>query len=158
MIKAAILTAAAPLALAAALAGCGGSGGPPDLSKFIGTWTVVSGLLATHCSNDFQQSIPITQPTTFIAGSTSHLVDSDAVCPIRYDVSGAVAEALPGQSCMNPDVISKLNILHASFTTTDGVTATYGARGGQDQYNDITAGSPVRCIWAETATYQRSAP
>jgi hypothetical protein len=152
--------AAATLMLAGFLGACGGSStdGTTDLSKFLGTWNLASGILATICDNGYAQLIPMTGPTTFVAGTTSQLLDTDPVCPVRYDVSGSVATAQPGQSCDHPQVITTLNIENATFTTTDGTNASYTAGGRQGGYDDITLGRSVHCTWGETATYQRSAP
>jgi len=91
-----------------------------------------------------------------VLGGSSDLVDTDATCPVLYDVAGTVATALPGQSCTHPDVITRMNLVEDTFTTADGVTATHRASGRLTSYNDITSGNPVQCDFFEMGVYERA--
>jgi hypothetical protein len=143
-------------ALAGAATGCGGDKpAPADLSKFVGSWSVTSGALTISCTDHRVQVIAITEPTQLILGTGSDLIDTDATCPVLYDVVGTVASALPGQTCNHPDVITKMNLFNDTFTTADGVTATHEASGALNSYNDITLGNPVNCTFVEMGLYQR---
>ena len=62
----------AALALGAAVAGCGSDApAPPDLSKFVGSWSVVTGALTISCSDHGVQAIAVTEPTTLALGTSS---------------------------------------------------------------------------------------
>jgi hypothetical protein len=132
--------AAAVLAAAACWmsAGCGGD--DKDLSKFLGTWNISSGSLAASCPPLAVPTSPIGQgeQLVFTAGTDSDLVIERSGCKVKFDVSGNVASAKPGQSCAamiaNPlpmatgTVGVTLGINKASFTAA-GTTGTYQQSG-----------------------------
>jgi hypothetical protein len=115
----------------------------------------VASLLGIVCSNSTVQSVQITTPTTFALGTTSDIVDTDATCPISYDVAGDVATALPGQSCARADVITKLQLEDVTFTLVSGGGAVHSGSGKLERFNDITVGSPVSCTWTQSGMYRR---
>src|SRR5882724_10733853 len=132
------------LACTAGVTGCGSSGGPsgpPDLTPFIGTWNVAAAELNITCSDDGAQAIQITQPTTFVMGSAdSDLIDTDATCPVLYDVTGRIARALPGQSCSDPQVITKMYLDEATSTVDATGMATHQASGKLQGFINIMLG------------------
>lgn len=140
------------------LGGCRRKAAPPDLSKFLGTWSAVSGGLTITCSTKQVRTLPVTEPITFVRGTDSQLLDANPVCPVKYDVVDGVATALPGQTCSHPKVVTKLNLSVDTFTTGDGVTGTLDASGKQDGFIDIVMGWPVKCTFTETASYKRVKP
>lgn len=149
----------ASILFSAAMAGCGSDGAPSptsDPTLFVGTWNVVAGVLSIVCSNGVVQTIEITTPTTFVMGTTSDIADTDATCPLFYDVAGDVATGLSGQSCTRPDVITKMNFEDLTFTLHAGGLGALSASGTLDRFNDITVGSPVNCTWTESGMYKRS--
>lgn len=160
--RAAVLAFAAVLvaALVTALGACRRQPAAPDLSKFLGTWNVVSGALTITCSTRTKEvrTLPVTEPITFVRGTASPLLDASPVCPIKYDVVDGVATALPGQTCAHPKVVTKLLLATDTFTTADGVTGTLDVSGKQDGYIDIVMGWPVKCTFTGTASYKRATP
>ena len=88
-------------ALAAGLAGCGGSEpNPNDPAKFIGTWVTNMGTADISCP-------PIALPTqqvmgqqlVFTKGTDAPLEVTLLNCKIKYDIAGDVATAKMGQMC-----------------------------------------------------------
>jgi hypothetical protein len=143
------------LVLTVCLGGCRHKEPGADLSKFLGTWDVVTGNLTLTCSTKQVRTIPVTEPIVFVAGTSSPLLDSSAVCPVRYDVSGNVATALPGQTCLHPKVVTRLNLEVGTFTTVDGASGTLEASGHEDGFIDIKMGWPVNCTFTRSASYKR---
>jgi hypothetical protein len=147
-------------------AGCGenkgaaGDGGgvdapPPDLTPFLGTWSVTAAAITVLCDDNTVKAISITKPTVMVVGTQSDLRDDDATCPVLYNVSGTVAQALPGQSCDNPDVITRMHLLEGTFTIEQGAMAKHTASGKLDGYINISIGRTVLCTYSEMGVYRR---
>jgi hypothetical protein len=149
------------LAIAMAAAGCGkdggGASGPPDLTLFVGTWNVAVGQLIITCNDDNMEAFQVTQPTTFVMGSAADLLDSDATCPLLYDVTGNIARALPFQTCDDPNVITKMFVDEDTFTVDGNGMATHDATGHLQGFINITQGQSVKCTFKETGIYRRPA-
>jgi hypothetical protein len=148
------------LALAAGGAGCDSpadpaNSGPPDLTPFVGTWSVAAGGLTISCTDHSVQALPINQPTVFVKGTDSDLLDTDATCPVAYDVSSHIARALPGQSCDHPQVITRMYLLEDTFTVGDDGMAVHEASGKLDGFINITLGETVNCTFSEMGIYRR---
>ena len=79
----------------------------------------------------------------------------DPTCPVLYNVSGGVAHALPGQSCDNPAVITRMHLLEGTFTPENGAMATHNASGKLDGYINISIGNTVFCTYNEMGVYRR---
>jgi hypothetical protein len=147
------------LAWAVGSAGCGedsANSGPPDLTPFVGTWSVAAAGLTISCTDHSVQAITVNAPTVFVAGTASDLVDSDATCPVAYDVSSHIAHALPGQICDHPDVITRMHLLEDTFTIGDDGMATHQASGKLDGFINITLGETVECNFTEMGIYRRA--
>ncbi len=148
-------------ALAAGGAGCGqdssANSGPPDLTPFVGTWSVAAAGLTISCTDHSVQALPINQPTVFVMGTDSDLLDTDVTCPVAYDVSSHIARALPGQSCDHPQVITRMHLLEDTFTVGDDGMAVHEASGTLDGFINITLGETVTCTFSEMGIYRRGA-
>jgi len=142
------------LALSAFSTGCGDKG-PPDLTPFIGTWSVAAAAITVLCSDNTVKAISVTKPTVMVMGTRSDLVDDDPTCPVLYDVSGGVAHALPGQSCDNPAAPTRMHLGDGTFTPEQGAMATHNASGTLDGYIDISKGNSVSCTYNEMGVYRR---
>jgi hypothetical protein len=88
--------------------GCGGAGAPKnvDLSRFVGTWNVVTATVNGTCSdgtsymNVIKESDHSTRTDTWTLGTTTDLVDHEtASCSFAANVRGATASYVPGQQC-----------------------------------------------------------
>lgn len=143
-------------ALTAASAGCGDSKGAPDLKPFLGTWMPIVAAITTFCDDGTVKTIQITKPTVMVMGTNSDLLHDDATCPVLYDVSDSVARALPGQSCTNPDVITRMHLMDGTFTIEQATMARHAASGTLDGYINISLGNTVRCTYDEMGVYRRS--
>jgi hypothetical protein len=144
------------LGITAGASGCGNDNGPPDLTPFLGTWSVSAAAITVLCSTNTVKAITVTDPIVFVKGSTSDLLDDDPTCPVQYDVSGAIARALPGQTCDNPEVITRMHLLEGSFTPEPGAMARLSASGELDGFIDITLGETVRCTFNEMGVFRRA--
>lgn len=151
-----LVTLVLALVVFAGAAGCGGNDGPPDLTPFLGTWSVSASAITVLCSNNTVKAVTVKDPIVFVMGSTSDLLDDDATCPVKYDVSGGVAHAQPGQSCDNPDVITPMHLMEGSFTPEAGAMARLSASGELDGFIDITLGETIRCTYNEMGVYRRA--
>jgi hypothetical protein len=131
---------------------------PVDLTQFVGTWNVVAATLTVTCSNNFNDALTVTDPLIFTLGAGFDLANTGPVCPLRYDVVGHTASALPGQTCDNPDVITTMHFDTDTFATSDGMIGAHHSTGALTQYNDISQGNPVRCTFVAEGAYQRAMP
>ena len=142
------------LALSVSSAGCGDQG-PPDLTPFLGTWSVSAAAITVLCDDNSVKAISVTNPTVMVMGTDSDLINDDPTCPVLYNVSGGVAHALPGQSCDNPAVITRMHLLEGTFTPENGAMATHNASGKLDGYINISIGNTVFCTYNEMGVYRR---
>ncbi|HET6146131.1 MAG TPA: hypothetical protein VFH68_01255 [Polyangia bacterium] len=142
------------LALSAS-AGCGESKGAPDLTPFLGTWSVSAAAITVLCDDNSVKAISVTDPTVMVMGTDSDLVDDNPTCPVRYDVSGGVAHAQPGQSCNHPDVVTPMHLLDGTFTLEGAAMAKHNASGKLDGYINISLGQTVLCTFNEMGVYRR---
>lgn len=142
-------------ATGAASIGCGKS--PPDLTPYLGTWTVSASAITVLCDDNTVKAIKVTNPVVMVKGTQSDLINADATCPVLYDVSDGAAQALPGQSCTNPDAPTPMQLLKGSFTLDK--TANMGTLVGSgklDGYINITSGNTVFCTFNQMGVYRRS--
>jgi hypothetical protein len=143
-------------ALSVASAGCGEDKAAPDLTLFLGSWNPVVAAITTFCSDGIVKTITISKPTVMVMGTDSDLLDDDPTCPVKYDVAGDIARALPGQSCDNPDVITRMHLVDGTFTHEQGIMATHAASGTLDGYINISVGNTVTCTYNEMGVYRLS--
>ena len=105
--------------------------------KFVGTWTFDSGTITpTNCQGLGPISL-VGETLTLAKGTGSDLVStlqsSFGTCTLNLTVSGNVADANAGQSCMfnvpvgGTTLTFTFNITSWSVTTTDGVAMTTNA-------------------------------
>jgi hypothetical protein len=151
----AVLALVLVAAAGAVSAGCGES--PPDLTPYLGTWTVSASAITVLCDDNTVKAITVTNPVVMVKGTQSDLIDADTTCPILYDVSDGAAQALPDQSCNNPDVITAMHLLKGSFKLDKTANmATLAASGKLDGYINISSGNTVFCTFNEMGVYRRS--
>ena len=121
------------------------SNAPPDLTPYLGTWSVAASAITVLCNDNSVKAITVTQPVVMVKGTKSDLINDDPTCPVLYDVSAGAAHALPGQSCDRPDVITRMHLLEGTFMPEMGAMATLSASGQLDQYINISSGNTVLC-------------
>jgi hypothetical protein len=124
-----------------ALASCGGGSGSPspsDLDRFVGTWTVSTGMLMATCKGlPVPISSMLTGEQTVERGSDSDLAfNVQPKCRLLLDVNGDTATVRPGQTCVVtamgfevPGTVSsgKLSIAGTSATFDVAGDAVFGA-------------------------------
>ena len=143
------------MASGAATAGCGDS--PPDLTLYLGTWTVAASAITVLCDDNTVKAITVTSPVVMVRGTESDLIDDNPTCPVLYDVSDGAAQALPGQSCNHPDVITQMHLMKGSFTLDKTANmATLSASGKLDGFINISDGNTVFCTYNQMGVYRRS--
>jgi hypothetical protein len=132
-----------PALLVLALVGCGGGGSgggstPSDLDRFVGTWTVTTGMLMATC-----KGLPVPISTMLMGDQQVEKgTDSDLAfnvqpkCKLLLDVSGDTATVRPGQPCVVmaagsdvPGTVSGGKLTISGTNATFDVTgdATFGA-------------------------------
>lgn len=131
---------------------------PADRARFVGTWNVVTATMTLTCTQNMMQVLDVTEPTVFILGTTSDLMDTGPDCPLRYNVLGHTATALAGQTCDDPKLITTVHVTDDTFVTADGVSGTHHGAGRLSAFIDLNLGSPVNCNWVADGTYQHAAP
>ena len=156
----------AALAGGPALVGCGGSDSANDPKRFIGTWVADAGELKITCP------LPVPLPAqslkgeslTIGAGTDTPLVTTVRGCVVKFDVSGDIAIAKPGQSCttsaMIPGTTSALSftltVSSATFTN-HGSTGDFAQNGSATTTGVPTLGT-LTCSYELNANATKSAP
>jgi hypothetical protein len=135
------------LALSSGACGDDGNGNKKDPAKFIGTWIADTGTLSPSCGGTAlpAQSL-IGEQLVFAAGTDSDLLVTRGSCQVKYDISGDVATARPGQTCSatfnnplnNTPIGAMFEIAKASFTLVSG-----GIRGNFEQSGSATLTVPI---------------
>lgn len=91
------------LAASCAALACGdGDGHKRDVASLIGTWTISTGSLIAVCPGlgfPLRTTATKGQQLAFSAGADADLVMERIGCTAKFDVSGNVATAQPGQTC-----------------------------------------------------------
>jgi len=143
------------VATGAVSTGCGDS--PPDPTPYLGTWTVAASAITVLCDDNTVKAITVTNPVVMVKGTHSDLLDDNATCPVLYNLSDGAAQALPGQDCNHPDVITPMHLLKGSFTLDKtGNMGTLTASGKLDGYINISSGNTVFCTYNQMGVYRRS--
>lgn len=154
----------ASLGLCTLTYGCGSSGsvGPgvgKNLNAFIGTWAPTYGTTTLTCATQ-EMTQPVSGSDTWRAGSDSDLIQppdpSSGGCSLRANVSGAIATALPNQTCTQSMAGTRIDLTISSYRFTvsaDGQTAIEVGRGSGVV---TTSGTSNTCTYREMATYSRS--
>jgi hypothetical protein len=135
---------------------------PAEIAAFVGEWLVTSGdAQATMCSGlpDLPAQSLADKMVTVSPGTDSALELTLAGCTFKLDVSGNVATARPGQSCMTTLDVSGLTFQvtltfdSSTFTVTDGT-------GSLVQTGHASAQSPiaVMCTYKANATGMKVVP
>jgi hypothetical protein len=98
--------------------------------KFVGTWKFTSGTITVTCPDPVGVlTVAESGNLTITKGATSALIVTNEACSLKFDVSGATANAQAGQSCTMVDAdgteVDTYNT--AVLTTSDGVTAHLSA-------------------------------
>jgi hypothetical protein len=137
-------------------AGCGGSS-PPDLTPYLGTWSVAASAITVLCDDNRVQAISVTEPLVMIEGTRSDLIADDSICPVLYDVSDGAAHALPNQICNRTDVITRMHLVEGTFTpdTAAGMAKLAGS-GTLEPYINISVGNTVHCTYNQMGVYRRT--
>jgi hypothetical protein len=133
--------------LALSVGACGDDGNKKDPAKFIGTWIADTGTLSPSCSGTAlpAQSL-IGEQLVFTAGTDSDLLVTRGTCQVKYDITGDVATARPGQTCSatfnnplnNMPLGAMFEIAKASFSLVSG-----GIRGNFEQSGSATLTIPI---------------
>ncbi len=123
----------APFVAVACLWAASCSSSTNNNDKFMGTWTFDSGSI-TGTPGCMGVNVDLTGETlTLIKGTTSDLVSTlqsaFGTCTLSLDVSGNVASAVAGQSCMftSSGLALKFDVSSWTVTTANGASMTTAA-------------------------------
>jgi hypothetical protein len=149
---------AGPLAvLGLTLVSCGGSssgsGSPSDLDRFLGTWSVSSGMVMGSCTGlPVPFSMPLMGEQTVEKGTDSDLAfNVQPKCKLLLDVKGDVATVRPKQACtVSAGGTEVPGTVNSGNLTINGESATFTFAG------DAALG-PAKCTFTANGASTRIA-
>jgi hypothetical protein len=134
----------------------GGAGDETELTRFTGTWSIVSGTVTEVCPGLGSSTTPLTGNVVWSRGLSSDLVQSSpsSSCVINADVRGTTASG-SGPPCV-------VTVENGSVTlTVTGYTFVISADGRTAQENQSATavingnGGSLTCTLNATASYQK---
>lgn len=144
--------------------GGSGAGGAPatDTSRFLGDWVVSEGTIVFVCPNGTKSTDATGYLETWEVGTTSALVQPgfEGTCPMKANISGSTASAVPGQGCVANGTADNGDSITQTLTFTSykfvldaaGQTATE-TYSGTDFMQDNTTGQSQTCTYGRNAKF-----
>lgn len=154
--------AVAVLLTAASVAACDGDAAPrapnAEASRFLGTWSVVSGVQRVSCPTlGVSASAPAAEDLSWSEGGSADLQQPlpRSSCSIAADVSGNAAVGRPSECTFPGDDRGTWQWIVRSYTFTLSVDGTVAEERFSGSHAFAVDGKQESCEVERTATYRR---